>query len=198
MRQWPRRPRLPRLQIPRAPWEVTRSAAAKTRITPIWCPRRDSNLPGRQAGDQHKLTGWAHLHAVADRVSVLACEGRLTDADRDRIHDHLREAFSGLDRLYGKAAISSPTSAMTMATAAAPTATAAQSIRPFAPLDSFRPLRPPNGLTALRIDEESNRLSAARTRSCNLIWRWGRSDARCKRSCRATRKPGRHPSCCAM
>jgi hypothetical protein len=62
------------------------------------------------------------------RVSVLACEGRLTDADRDRIHDHLREAFSGLDRLYGKAAISSPTSAMTMATAAAPRATAAQSI----------------------------------------------------------------------
>jgi hypothetical protein len=36
------------------------------------------------------------------RVSVLACEGRLTDADRDRIHDHLREAFSGLDRLYGE------------------------------------------------------------------------------------------------
>jgi hypothetical protein len=182
-----------------------------------WCPRQDSKLPGRQAGDQHKLpltsqtineprdsiiygyaTGWAHLHAVADRVSVLACEGRLTDTDRDRIHDHLREAFSGLDRLYGKAAISSPTSAMTMATAAAPTATAAQSIRPFAPLDSFHPLRPPNGLTALRIDEESNRLSAARTRSCNLIWRWGRSDARCKRSCRATRKPVRHPSCCAM
>jgi hypothetical protein len=84
-------------------------------------PRQDSKLPGRQAGDQHKLpltsqtineprdsiiygyaTGWAHLHAVADRVSVLACEGRLTDTDRDRIHDHLREAFSGLDRLYGE------------------------------------------------------------------------------------------------
>lgn len=47
-------------------------------------------------------TGWAHLRAVADRVSVLACEGRLTDADRDRIHDHLREVFGGLDRLYGQ------------------------------------------------------------------------------------------------
>jgi hypothetical protein len=47
-------------------------------------------------------TGWAHLHAVADRVSVLASEGRLSDADRDRIHDHLREAFGGLDRLYGE------------------------------------------------------------------------------------------------
>jgi hypothetical protein len=46
--------------------------------------------------------GWAHLHAVADRVSVLACEGRLTDADRDWIHDHLREVFGGLDRLYGE------------------------------------------------------------------------------------------------
>lgn len=47
-------------------------------------------------------TGWAHLHAVADRVSVLACEGRLTDADRDCIHDHLREVCGGLDRLYGE------------------------------------------------------------------------------------------------
>jgi hypothetical protein len=47
-------------------------------------------------------TGWAHLQAVADRVSMLACEGRLTDADRDRIHDHVREVFGGLDRLYGQ------------------------------------------------------------------------------------------------
>jgi hypothetical protein len=45
-------------------------------------------------------TGWAHLHAVADRVGLLAYEGRLTDADRNRIHDHLREVFRGLDRLY--------------------------------------------------------------------------------------------------
>jgi hypothetical protein len=56
-------------------------------------------------------TGWAHLHAVAYRVSVLACEGRLTDADRDRIHDHLRQVFGGLDRLYGQAAISLPAQA---------------------------------------------------------------------------------------
>ena len=47
-------------------------------------------------------TAWAHVQAVADRVSVLACEGRLTEADRDWIHDHLREVFGGLDRLYGQ------------------------------------------------------------------------------------------------
>ncbi len=47
-------------------------------------------------------TGWAHLGAVAGQISVLACEGRLTDADRDRIHRHLREVFGGLDRLYGQ------------------------------------------------------------------------------------------------
>lgn len=47
-------------------------------------------------------TGWAHLHAVADRVSVLARKDTPTDADRDRIHDHLRDVFRGLDRLYGE------------------------------------------------------------------------------------------------
>ncbi len=47
-------------------------------------------------------TAWAYLRAIADRLSVLACEGRLTDADRDRIHDHVREVFGGLDRLYGQ------------------------------------------------------------------------------------------------
>jgi hypothetical protein len=45
-------------------------------------------------------TGWAHLHAVADRVSVLAYEGRLSDNERDQIHDHLREVFGALDRLF--------------------------------------------------------------------------------------------------
>jgi hypothetical protein len=45
-------------------------------------------------------TGWAHLLAVADRVSVLAYDGRLSADDRDRIHDHLREVFGALDRLY--------------------------------------------------------------------------------------------------
>ncbi len=48
-------------------------------------------------------TGWAHLQAVADRVSVLAYEGSLSADDRDRIHVHLREVFGGLDRLYGEA-----------------------------------------------------------------------------------------------
>jgi hypothetical protein len=45
-------------------------------------------------------TGWAHLAAVADRVSALAYEGRLSADDRDSIHDHLREVFGALDRLY--------------------------------------------------------------------------------------------------
>jgi hypothetical protein len=45
-------------------------------------------------------TGWANLHAVAERVGVLAYEGRLTDADRDRIHDHLRQVWRGLYHLY--------------------------------------------------------------------------------------------------
>jgi hypothetical protein len=45
-------------------------------------------------------TGWAHLHAVADRVGILAYEGGLTEADRDRIHDHLRQVWRGLYRLY--------------------------------------------------------------------------------------------------
>ena len=45
-------------------------------------------------------TGWAHLRAVADRVGMLAYEGRLTDADRDRIHDHLRQVWRGLYHLY--------------------------------------------------------------------------------------------------
>jgi hypothetical protein len=44
--------------------------------------------------------GWAHVQAVADRVSVLAYEGRLSTDDRDRIHGHLRRVFGGLDRLY--------------------------------------------------------------------------------------------------
>ncbi len=47
-------------------------------------------------------TGWAHLHAVADRISALAYESSLSADDRDRIQDHLREAFSALDRLYGE------------------------------------------------------------------------------------------------
>jgi hypothetical protein len=47
-------------------------------------------------------TGWAHLVAVADRVSALAYEGRLSADDRDRIHDHLREVLGGLDRLCGE------------------------------------------------------------------------------------------------
>jgi hypothetical protein len=46
-------------------------------------------------------TGWAHLAAVADQISVLAFEGKLSAAERDQIHDHVREAFGGLDRLYG-------------------------------------------------------------------------------------------------
>lgn len=45
-------------------------------------------------------TGWAHLAAVADQSSVLAFEGKLSAAERDQIHNHLREAFGGLDRLY--------------------------------------------------------------------------------------------------
>jgi len=45
-------------------------------------------------------TGWAHLHAVADRISMLAYDGRLSADDRDSIHDHLREVFGALDRLF--------------------------------------------------------------------------------------------------
>jgi hypothetical protein len=45
-------------------------------------------------------TGWTHVKAVADQVSVLAYEGRITADDRDRIHGHLREVVGGLDRLY--------------------------------------------------------------------------------------------------
>lgn len=45
-------------------------------------------------------TGWAHLHAVADRVGVLGYEGSLSPDDRDSIYDHLREVWRGLDRLY--------------------------------------------------------------------------------------------------
>ena len=56
---------------------------------------RDSIRYGYEAG-------WAHLHAVADRVSVLAYEGMLGPDERDRIHDHLREVFGGLDRMYGE------------------------------------------------------------------------------------------------
>jgi hypothetical protein len=45
-------------------------------------------------------TGWSNLTAIADRVSELAYEGRLSADDRDWIHDHLREVFSGLDRFF--------------------------------------------------------------------------------------------------
>ena len=43
-------------------------------------------------------SGWAHLLAVADRVAVLAHEGKLDPAHRDRIHADLRDVFAALDR----------------------------------------------------------------------------------------------------
>jgi hypothetical protein len=45
-------------------------------------------------------TGWAHLYAVADRVSLFAHDGHLGAVERDQIHDHLREVFASLDRLF--------------------------------------------------------------------------------------------------
>jgi hypothetical protein len=42
----------------------------------------------------------AHVKAVADRVSVLAYEGRIAAEDRDQIHDHLREVVGAPDRIY--------------------------------------------------------------------------------------------------
>jgi hypothetical protein len=88
-------------------------------------------------------TGWAHLGAVADWVSVLACEDRLTDADRDRMHDHLREVLGGLDRLYGEAAINSPSMTITTTTIAiTSTARAARSIQASFRLNSFYHLTP--------------------------------------------------------
>lgn len=47
-------------------------------------------------------TGWANIAAVADRISVLAFEGKLSAAERDEIHGRLREAFCGLDHLFEK------------------------------------------------------------------------------------------------
>jgi hypothetical protein len=143
-------------------------------------------------------TGWAHLRAVADPGQ---CAGLRGQANRRRSRPDSRSPARGIQRT--RSAVREGCDQLSDecdddGDCCRTYSDGSPVYSPFAPLDSFHPLRPPNGLTALRIDEESNRLSAARTRSCNLIWRWGRSDARCKRSCRATRKPRRHPSCCAM
>lgn len=44
-------------------------------------------------------TGWGHLLAAADRISLLAHEGKLTAHERDQLHDHLAEAFDALSGL---------------------------------------------------------------------------------------------------
>ena len=72
-------------------------------------------------------TGWAHLVAVADRVSVLAYEGKFSPANATSFTITYARCSAGLIACTGKAAISSPLTATPMATAAAPTATAARS-----------------------------------------------------------------------
>ncbi len=47
-------------------------------------------------------TGCAHLHAVADRVSVLTYERKLSPDERDRLHNHPRRVFGALDRVFDK------------------------------------------------------------------------------------------------
>jgi hypothetical protein len=65
MRQWPRRPRLQRLQIPRAPREVTRSADAKTRDCLMPCVKPIRAWPVCRSGRS----------TFTDAVKRLGCIG---------------------------------------------------------------------------------------------------------------------------
>jgi len=75
MRQWPPRPRLRQLQIARAPWEVTRSAAAKTRdFLPRVKPIRHASLFAAAFDSQRCQRCELRVRRTATQIATINAE----------------------------------------------------------------------------------------------------------------------------